>query len=221
MDEMTSQSREGEEPASDGGSITLSPTPDSTAASEAAAGGPSSPAPQPGGTRSRWGSLVRDAVGTIVPAVLIALLIHIFLAQATRVYGQSMQPNLHTNERLVVEKLTYRFHGPRRGDVVVLHDPSGGSELLIKRVIGLPGERVTVADGQVFIDGAPLEESYLNQETQGGGRSWLVPPLHVFVMGDNRQASRDSRSFGPVPLDQIIGRALLRYWPLVQIGVIR
>jgi signal peptidase I len=172
-------------------------------------------------SKSGWGGLARDVFGTILPAVLIALLIHVFLAQATRVYGQSMQPNLHTNERLVVEKLSYRFHGPRRGDVVVLHDPSGGSELLIKRVVGLPGERVTVADGRVFIDGVALDESYLNQETQGNGRSWLVPPLQVFVMGDNRQSSRDSRSFGAVRLDQIIGRALFRYWPLDQISVIR
>jgi signal peptidase I len=171
--------------------------------------------------RSRWGSLVRDTVGTIVPAVLIALMIHLFLAQATRVYGQSMQPGLHTNERLVVEKLSYRFHGPRRGDVVVLHDPSGGSELLIKRVIGLPGERVTIADGHVFVDGVALQEPYLDQKTSGNGSSWLVPPLRVFVMGDNRQASRDSRSFGTVPLDEIVGRALFRYWPLDLIGVLR
>jgi signal peptidase I len=167
--------------------------------------------------KSFWGDLARDVVGTILPAVLIALLIHVFLAQATRVYGQSMQPNLHTDERLVVEKLSYRFHGPRRGDVVVLRDPSGGSELLIKRVIGLPGERVTIADGRVFIDGVELNEPYLDQETEGSGRSWLVPPLQVFVMGDNRQASRDSRSFGTIGRDQIIGRALFRYWPLDQI----
>jgi len=172
--------------------------------------------------RPGWvGDILRDLIGTIVPAILIALLIHAFLAQATRVYGQSMQPNLHTNERLVVEKLSYRFHGPRRGDVVVLHDPSGGSELLIKRVIGLPGERVTIADGRVFIDGTPLVEPYLDHDTQGGGRSWLVPPLHVFVMGDNRGASRDSRVFGAAPLDQIIGHALFRYWPLEQIGPVR
>jgi len=173
-------------------------------------------------SRPGWiGDILRDLIGTIVPAIVIALLIHAFLAQATRVFGQSMQPNLHTNERLVIEKVSYRFHGPRRGDVVVLHDPSGGSELLIKRVIGLPGERVTIADGRVFIDGTPLDEPYLDQDTQGGGRSWLVPPLHVFVMGDNRGASRDSRVFGAVPLDQIIGHVLFRYWPLEQIGLVR
>lgn len=170
------------------------------------------------GLLSALSRALRDLLGTVVPAVVIALLIHAFLAQATRVYGQSMHPNLHSNERLVVEKLSYRFHGPRRGDVVVLRDPSGSPELLIKRVIGLPGERVTIANGQVFIDGVPLEEPYLDQETQGGGRSWIVPPFHVFVMGDNRSASRDSRNFGPVPLDLIVGRAIFRYWPPSQIG---
>jgi signal peptidase I len=217
MDDPTPQIPKGEGDPPD----SLSGAPDPGPALEAGAGSVQSAAAGHTGPRGRLSGLARDVVGTIVPAVLIALLIHVFLAQATRVYGQSMQPGLHTNERLVVEKLSYRLHGPRRGDVVVLHDPSGGSELLIKRVIGLAGERVTVADGRVFIDGVALEEPYLNQETQGSGRSWLVPPLQVFVMGDNRQASRDSRSFGTVPRDQIIGRALFRYWPLDQIGVLR
>jgi signal peptidase I len=198
MDEITSQISEPEAPAEP----------------------PALTPPVPG--RRHWAvDVLRDLLGTILPAVVIALLIHVFLAQATRVYGQSMQPNLHTNERLVVEKLSYHFHGPRRGDVVVLHDPTdGSSELLIKRVIGLPGERVTIADGRVFIDGVALEEPYLNQPTDSSGRSWLVPPLHVFVMGDNRGASRDSRVFGPVPLEKIVGRALVRYWPLNQAAIV-
>jgi len=166
------------------------------------------------------GAALRDMAGTIVPAIVIALLIHVFLAQATRVYGQSMEPNLHTNERLVIEKWSYHFHGPRRGDVVVLRDPGGSPELLIKRVVGLPGERVTLADGRVYIDGVPLDEPYLDQPTQGGGRSWVVPPLRVFVMGDNRSASRDSRIFGPVALEELIGRALFRYWPLDDVGAV-
>ena len=182
---------------------------------------PPEEAPKPQESSGAWiGAMLRELAGTLVPAIVIALLIHVFLAQATRVYGQSMEPNLHTNERLVIEKLSYRFHGPRRGDVVVLHDPGGSPELLIKRVVGLPGERVTVADGRVFIDGVPLDEPYLAQGTLGGGRSWIVPPLAVFVMGDNRSASRDSRTFGPVSLDQIIGRALVRYWPLDEVGLL-
>ncbi len=175
--------------------------------------------PKPQSEFGSWvGAVLRDMVGTIVPAIVIALLIHLFLAQATRVYGQSMEPNLHTNERLVIEKLSYHLHGPRRGDVVVLRDPGGSPELLIKRIVGLPGERVTLADGRVYVDGTPISEPYLDQPTQGSGRSWVVPPFNVFVMGDNRSASRDSRTFGPVPMEELIGRALFRYWPLEEIG---
>jgi signal peptidase I len=126
---------------------------------------PSPDAQKPKTDFTVWvGAAVRDMIGTIVPAIIIALLIHVFLAQATRVYGQSMEPNLHTNERLVIEKFSYHFHGPKRGDVVVLRDPAGSSELLIKRVVGLPGERVTLADGRVYVDGTPLSEpSWISQ----------------------------------------------------------
>ena len=166
------------------------------------------------------GGYSRDLFSTIVPAILIALLIHLFMAQATRVYGQSMEPGIHENQRLVIEKLSYHWHGPRRGDVVVLHDPDGSSEMLIKRVIGLPGERVTIANGRVSVDGVPLDEPYLTQKTDGLSQSWIVPPLRVFVMGDNRGASRDSRTFGTVSLDNLVGHAVFRYWPLNRFGLV-
>jgi signal peptidase I len=181
------------------------------------------PEPTPSPKRGGWlAALLRDLFGTILPAIVIALLIQNFLAQGTRVYGQSMEPNLHTDERLVVEKISYRLHGPRRGHVVVLQDPSGVSpDLLIKRVVALPGERVTVGEGRVYVDGVPLDEPYLTQTTQrGAGRSWIVPPLAVFVMGDTRGSSRDSRDFGAVPLENIVGHAILRYWPPEQIGLL-
>lgn len=161
---------------------------------------------------------VRTLIETVVPALLIAVGINLFLAQATQVQGQSMEPNLHTAQRLVVEKVTYRFHGPRRGDIVVIDLPEAGPELLIKRVIALPGETITSQGGQVMINGLPLEESYV---TDPGGREvpeQTVPPLHVFVMGDNRQFSNDSRNFGPVPIEKIIGRAWFSYWPIEQLG---
>jgi signal peptidase I len=172
----------------------------------------------PAGWRRVAGEVLRDLAGTILPAILIALLIHVFLAQATRVYGQSMEPNIHAEQRLVIEKLSYHFHAPRRGDVVVLHDPTGFNELLIKRVVALPGERVTLKDGRVWVDGNLLAEPYLDQQTPSGNRTWIVPPLNLFVMGDNRGASRDSRSFGPVPMDDLIGRAAFRYWPPNEVG---
>ena len=134
----------------------------------------------------------------------------------------SMEPNLHTDQRLVVEKLSYRFHGPQRFDVVVLKLPCQGDELLIKRVIGLPGETVEVRGGKVYINGEPLEEPFLQQEMRPGHDiRVVVPPLHVFVMGDNRNHSNDSRNFGTVPIDNLIGRAWLSYWPPEEIGPVR
>jgi signal peptidase I len=164
---------------------------------------------------------LREILETVLPAILIALLINVFVGQATRVEGQSMEPSLHTDQRLVVEKVSYRFHGPQRFDVVVLRVPGQGDELLIKRVVGLPGETVEIRDGEVYINGQVLDESFLNVETRPGrhGRV-VVPPLHVYVLGDNRDHSNDSRSFGPVPIDNIVGRAWISYWPLGDLGTV-
>jgi signal peptidase I len=158
--------------------------------------------------------LLREVLETVLPALLIALLINVFVGQATRVEGQSMEPNLHSDQRLVVEKLSYRFHGPKRFDIVVIKMPNQGEELLIKRVIGLPGETVEFKDGHVYVNGEMLEESFTSEETQAGRQSAVtVPPLHIFVLGDNRNRSNDSRSFGAVPIENIIGRAWFSYWP--------
>jgi signal peptidase I len=161
---------------------------------------------------------IRALIETVIPALVIAIGINLFLAQATQVQGQSMEPNLHTAQRLVVEKITYHFHGPRRGDIVVIDLPEAGPELLIKRVIALPGETISSQGGQVYVNGELLEEPYV---TNPGGRDIAektIPPLHVFVMGDNRQFSNDSRNFGPVPIDSVIGRAWFSYWPLELLG---
>lgn len=169
----------------------------------------------------RWVRWLREAVETILPAILIAILINLFLAQPTRVHGQSMEPNLHTNQRLVVEKISYRLHGPRQGDVVVFSMPQQSEELLIKRVIGLPGETVEIRDGRVYVNGTPLDEPYLNQETRGRFGPVVVPPLHVFVLGDNRNFSNDSRAFDAVPIKNILGRAWFSYWPVENLGMLK
>jgi signal peptidase I len=158
---------------------------------------------------------------TVLPAIVIAVLINLFLAQATRVYGSSMEPNLHTDQRLVVEKVSYRLHHPRRGDVVVLRIPERGPELLIKRVIALPGEEIEVNEGQVYTNGTPLTEPYIAQPTRGQYGPLVVPEGHIFVMGDNRGASNDSRAFGPVSLERIVGRAWVSYWPLGRVGIVQ
>jgi signal peptidase I len=154
-----------------------------------------------------------------LPAIVIALFMHLFLAQSSVVFGQSMQPTFFTDQRLIIEKVSYHWHSPQRGDVIILKDPDGGSIPLIKRVVGLPGERITISGGQVYVDGQALDEPYIDQPTEGPGRSWIVPPFSVFVLGDNRGNSRDSRYFGPVPADSVLGHAVLRYWPLSQAGL--
>jgi signal peptidase I len=192
---------------------------------------------------------MRDVVETILPALLIVLVVNVFLAQATRVEGQSMEPNIHDNQRLVVEKISYRLHLPERGDIVVLKPPKSRSlpleqrivswfctvlpledilecsmdtpDPLIKRVIALPGETIEIKNGYVYINGQVLEEPYLQQLTFGNVSSRVISPGHVFVLGDNRSASNDSRSFGEVALSNVVGRAWFRYWPPDEIGVVR
>jgi signal peptidase I len=170
--------------------------------------------------RTLWLWLV-ELGETVLPAIVIAVLINLFLAQATRVYGSSMEPNLHTDQRLVVEKISYRLHNPHRGDVVVIRMPDRGPELLIKRVIGLAGETIEVRGGVVYINEQPLQEDYLVRKTAGTYGPTTIPEGQVFVMGDNRGASNDSRVFGPVPLDRVVGRAWVSYWPFDSLGIIQ
>lgn len=180
------------------------------------------PASRGSGARmSRWLlRALREVAETVIPAVIIALVINLFLAQATQVLGQSMEPNLHSTQRVVVEKVTYRFfHGPRRGDIVVIDLP-GQTEMLIKRVVGLPGESVEVRNGQVYIDGEQLDEPWTVRPGGGNYGPQTIPPLRVFVMGDNRGASNDSRSFGPVAIEHVVGHAWFSYWPPEYIGVV-
>jgi signal peptidase I len=129
----------------------------------------------------------------------------------------------------VVEKLSYNrqirqilgLKGPKRGDVVVIRVESQGEELLIKRVIGLPGDVVEIHDGQVFVNSQPLSEPYVaGSVTTGFYAPTAVPPLHIFVLGDNRGFSNDSRSFGTIPLEAVVGRAWFSYWPPDQLGFV-
>lgn len=151
---------------------------------------------------------------------MVALLLIFFVAQAHIVHGHSMEPNIHTNERLIAEKLSYRFDLPQRGDVVII-SREGGQERLIKRVVGLPGETVEIRQSQLYINGRLFPEPYLSTAThQDDFAAITVPPNHVFVLGDNRNNSNDSRYFGSVAVDQITGRAWLAYWPFSNIGLI-
>ena len=151
----------------------------------------------------------------------LALVLQLFI-QPTIVYGQSMEPNLHDNERVILDKVSYRLGSPARGDIVVF--PVEGEPLpLIKRVIGLPGETVEVRHGQVLVDGVALDEPYASGPTAGNSPLVCVPEGSVFVMGDNRAwgGSLDSRRLGAIPLSQLVGRATLAYWPPTHAGILR
>lgn len=158
---------------------------------------------------------IQESLQVVLPALILALTVHLFLAQATIVYGQSMEPNLYERQRLIIDKVSYHFFPPSRNDIVVIAIPDM-EEMLVKRVIGLPGETVEIRKGVVYVNNEPLPEPFphdLGDESYG---PTVLGPLNYFVMGDNRDNSNDSRSFGPVQREYILGRVWLRYWPLDQ-----
>ncbi|MDQ3547395.1 MAG: signal peptidase I [Chloroflexota bacterium] len=194
----------------------------------------------------------RSAIWEIVETLLLAVFIFIAVRSVVlnfRVDGLSMEPSLDSGQMLLVnrqvysnvdthalvnwlpfvelegENIVYPFHPPNRGDIVVLHPPVDNGKPYIKRVIGLPGERLSIHDGAVYINGNRLEEDYLN----GVATTWsgsigqeeiTIPDDQVFVMGDNRNNSTDSRIFGPIEIDEIIGKAWISYWPSERLDIL-
>jgi signal peptidase I len=175
--------------------------------------------PRPSPLRRLW-RFIRGFLEISVQTALLTFLMIYFVAQATVVHGQSMEPNLHTDQRIIIEKLSYRFDMPDRGDVVVI-DIEDFDLPLIKRVVGLPGETIEIKDNHVFINGKLLQEEYLPIMRQQNYGPFLIPEDHIFVMGDNRNVSNDSRFFGPIHEDQILGRAWVSYWPPEDFGLVK
>lgn len=174
----------------------------------------------------RLGAFFLDVFQVFVFAISIFLFMYLLLFQPHKVKGDSMQPNYPDAEYLLTDKVTYRFNEPQRGDVIVFEPPVAPGEEYIKRIIGLPGETVSLQNGKVFINGNMLEEAYLSSTLQtiggaflGTGQQVQVPANNYFVMGDNRQYSSDSRSWGFVPKENITGRAWFVYWPPTNAGV--
>jgi len=157
--------------------------------------------------------LIRELVETAALTLLIFLVIR-FAAQSFRVDGQSMEPGLHTDEFVLVDKAAYLFQSPQRGDVIVFHYPLDPSKDFIKRVIGLPGDTVQTTSTEVIVDGQILHEPYINDASNPNDNTLKLGPDQFFVMGDNRNNSFDSRSWGPVNKSYIVGKAILVYWPL-------
>ncbi len=159
-----------------------------------------------------------DVLETLVLAAFLFFTINA-ISVRIRVDGSSMEPTLHTGELVIVDKLSYRVGKPQRGDVIVFHYPRNPEKEYIKRVIGLPGDRVDIVDGQVYINGALLQESYIAAFPTYPG-NWTVDTHSLFVLGDNRNNSDDSHRWGSVPLDYVIGKAIIVYWPPEEWGLI-
>ncbi len=168
-------------------------------------------------------SVWKEIVGlgqSLILGVLLAMALQIFI-QPTIVYGQSMEPSLHDQERVIIDKVAYYIGLPERGDIVVF--PVEGEPLpLIKRVIGLPGDTVEIHAGQVLVNGVALHEPYASGPTAGNVAPVHVPEGAVFVLGDNRApgGSLDSRRLGPIPLTKLMGRARLAIWPPTSFGLL-
>lgn len=150
----------------------------------------------------------------IVIAALIVIPIRFFVAQPFIVSGESMDPTFENGQYLIIDELSYRFAPPARGDVVIFRPPRAPQDFYIKRIIGLPGETVTIEDGQVLVGGGALGEPYVARPGNGPDSSVTLGSDEYFVMGDNRPESSDSRVWGPLPRKNIVGRALVRLLPL-------
>src|SRR5690606_11139489 len=152
----------------------------------------------------------------------LALFIMTFVARAFTVDGPSMRPTLEDGQRLLVDRLTYRFQDPQRGDVIVFRYPANPRQHFIKRIIAIPGDEVLIARGTVYVNGVALEEPYIAGPMFGSFGPVVVPPDSYFVLGDNRNNSEDSRDrrVGFVPRDHIIGRAIWRYWSVPQMSIL-
>ena len=173
-----------------------------------------------------------DIIQTVTLALSVFVVVYLFLFQPHQVKGQSMSPSFLNQEFLLTDKISYRFREPQRGDVIVFKAPEteACAEIeceYIKRIVGLPGEVIKVQDGHVLINNRYLEESYLPADFSTQPGSFLkenyvyqIPQDYYIVLGDNRSHSRDSREFGAIGKQAIIGRAFLRYWPVNHAGLV-
>lgn len=168
-----------------------------------------------------------DILESIVVALAIFVVVYLFLFQPHQVKGASMDPNFHDGEYILTNKFQYHFDEPKRGDVIVFKSPQNPDIDYIKRIIGLPGDKVALRNNHFYVNSKELPESYIAPElfTYNGsylreGMEILVPENHYFVVGDNRPRSSDSREWGPIEKSAIIGKSQFRYWPFDRMGII-
>jgi signal peptidase I len=164
-----------------------------------------------------------EAFKTITLSAVLAFGIRSFVAEARYIPSGSMLPTLQINDRLIIDKISYNFRNPERGDIVVF-SPTDAlkaqnfKDAFIKRLLGLPGDKVEVKEGRVYVNDQPLKENYIEEKPNYNFGPVTVPPNQYLVLGDNRNNSYDSHYWGFVPRDHIIGKAVVRFWPLNRVG---
>lgn len=165
---------------------------------------------------------LREWVGILVIAVVLSLVVRTYIAEARWIPSESMLPTLKIGDHLIIDKAYFKLSGLHRGDIVVFKAPPSAQkeEDLIKRVIGLPGEKIAVKDGVVYINDQELSESYIAEKPNTDFAAVTIPEDKVFVMGDNRNNSYDSRFWGTLPIENIIGKAVFLYYPFKDVGVL-
>lgn len=172
----------------------------------------------PSNGRPAWLTFFTETLQTIILAIVLYFLIDSVIARV-RVENISMMPTLKPGEFIIVNKMAYKLGEIKGGDIVVFHYPQDPREDYIKRVIGVPGDTITVEGAQVYVNSRPLTEPYIAAPPQYTG-TWTVPQGQLFVLGDNRNQSSDSHSWGFVPLENLVGKALVIYWPLEQFKIL-
>ncbi|MDQ3966172.1 MAG: signal peptidase I [Actinomycetota bacterium] len=170
----------------------------------------------------KGGGVLELLVVLLVAFGLVFGFLRPFVVQSFWIPTESMVPTLEVGDRVFVNKFVYRFAEPERGDIVVFKNVEGGQEELIKRVVGVPGDEVTIRNGVLFVNEERWEEPYINSQSLDSSSfgSMTVPEGKVFVMGDNRANSRDSRFFGPIPIENVEGEAFVVFWPPSHIGLL-
>lgn len=166
----------------------------------------------------KFGLFIFEIVKVVLISLAIILPVRMFLVQPFYVEGASMEPNFYDKEYLIIDELSYRFHAPARGEVVVFHNPDNNKQYYIKRVIGLPGETVEIVNGKVSINDKELNETYIDNLSGQSFSKLTLAPDEYFVLGDNRPVSKDSRMFQALPKKLIIGRVWFRGWPMDRIS---
>ena len=162
-------------------------------------------------------SMIRELLETVISAGVIAFIIITFIGQVTVVRGASMEPTLHNNERLIANKISYRFESPKRSEILIFKPPLEIKRNYIKRIIGIPGDKIEIIKGEIYLNDNKLEENYIEYKSYEDLSAVLVPDDSFFVLGDNRSNSSDSRYWGFVPRKNVVGKAWVVFWPLNKI----